>query len=76
MTEIIQNNQTFKMFKSVSVSRSMDDFSGSANMSISEEVQDQAYIRIGRLTIIKLDGFEVFTGCFEKFDESESVGFS
>ncbi len=71
MVEIISNGQTFKLFKSVNVSRAMDDFSGQADMTVSEEAQK--YIKIGKLTIIKLDGFEVFTGCFESFNESEDV---
>jgi prophage tail gpP-like protein len=40
-------------------------------MTVSEE--GQKYIKLGKLITVKLDNFEIFTGCFESFSESEDV---
>lgn len=66
------NGKTFSLFKQLDISRSKDDFSGEARITVSESVNDESFIKNGDLIEILLDGIHVLTGYAEKISDSES----
>ncbi len=70
--EVRVNGTTFKRFKQVDLSRSIDTFAGEVRIMVSQAPDNSSFIKIGDLIEIYLDGLKVFTGYIEKVTDSES----
>jgi len=70
--EIRVNGTTFKRFKQVDLSRSIDDFAGECRIIVSQAPNNQSYLKLGDLVEIFFDGVQKFTGYLEKVTDSES----
>jgi len=68
------NGNPFDLFKKVSGSSSIDNFTSEAQITVTEQVNNQSFIISGDLVQISLDGFPKITGWAEKATDSEDTG--
>lgn len=72
MTIVEVNGQQFTRVKQVDVSNSLDDFSGTARIIVTEPTDDDSVIKIGDKASIIFDNIKVITGYVESISDSET----
>lgn len=70
-TQIKVNDSPFQFFKQVNVSKSLDEFSGHAQIVVSEPMDDLSIVKMNDLVTVVLDGFTVLKGYQESIEDSE-----
>lgn len=71
-TEVRVNGKTFDIFKQVDVIRDFDAFANEARILVSEQENDNSFLKTQDEVEILLDGYRVFTGYVEQIGDSES----
>lgn len=70
--EVIVNGNSFRLFKQVDVSRSLDDFLADARLTVSEQVANQSFIKAQDSIQIRFDSIPVMTGFVDSITDSET----
>lgn len=69
--ELRVNGQTFKRFKQVDLSRSVDTFAGEIRIITSQAPNNDSFLKLGDYIEFFLDGVQVFTGYIERISDTE-----
>lgn len=74
MIRVEVNGEGFTRFKQIDITDSLDDFSVSAGLIVTEPYNNEEFLKVGDKISILLDGIKIITGYAEKLTDAESNG--